>query len=267
MPHNGGFFMMKPDKTHGVDILGVTINSVTMQESVETIRTALRQEHPLRVVTANPEMLVRSEKDAELREILNQADLVVPDGEGVVWAARYLGASMLERVTGIDLTLLLLEQAETNGWRVFFLGGKPGVADEAAAKVRQDFPKLSIQAHHGFFAVGQEEEKVLTFVRGFSPHILLAGMGQPRQEYWLSRYPDLAGVSMGVGGTFDVLSGHSKRAPRWIRRIRLEWLYRLVQEPKRLKRQLTLPLYMLKVGRQRARIKRGEARSKKSETV
>jgi N-acetylglucosaminyldiphosphoundecaprenol N-acetyl-beta-D-mannosaminyltransferase len=230
-----------------VNILGVSVDAVTMEDSVGVVREALGQGDRLRVVTANPEMILRAERDEALREIMARADLVVPDGEGVVWAARVLGAWLPERVTGIDLARRLLAEAHTYGWRVFFLGGQPGVADEAAAMMGRDFPGLEVGAHHGYFTVGQEEEGVLALIRDFHPEILLAGMGAPFQEFWLSRYPDLAGVSVGVGGTFDVFAGRVKRAPRWLRRLRLEWLYRLLREPKRLRRQLDLPRYMWRV--------------------
>ncbi|MCL1789774.1 MAG: WecB/TagA/CpsF family glycosyltransferase [Peptococcaceae bacterium] len=235
-----------------VKVLGVGIDGVTMEESVRFIRGALEEGRRLRVVTANPEMILRAESDEGLREILSQADFVVPDGEGVVWAARVLGSRLPERVTGIDLARRLLEEGATYGWRVFFVGGKPGVADEAAVRVRREFPGLMVGTHHGYFAADEEDEAdVLALIREFRPDILLAGMGVPFQEVWLSKYPDLAGVRVGVGGTFDVFAGRAKRAPGWVQRLRLEWLFRLLREPKRFRRQLVLPRYMWRVIRQR----------------
>ncbi|MCL1919273.1 MAG: WecB/TagA/CpsF family glycosyltransferase [Peptococcaceae bacterium] len=247
------------NEIHAANILGVQVHVATMEQSLDRVDEALQQGRCLRVITANPEMIVRAEKEEGLREIIRQADLVVPDGEGVVWAARFLGWDMTERVTGVDLTQRFLEKAHTYGWRVFFLGGKPGVADEAARKVREDFAGLEVEAHHGFFGHCTQEDRedhdneegIVARIREFNPHILLAGMGVPYQEYWLSRYPDLARVSMGVGGTFDVLSGQVKRAPQWVRRVRLEWFYRVLQDPRRVKRQLRLAVYVMKVIGQR----------------
>jgi len=232
------------------EILGVQIDVMTVAESLAFICNAVQSGRRIRVVTANPELLLRVQRDGYMRRIIDQADLVVPDGAGVVWAGRYLGSMMKERVTGIDLSVRLLAEAQKQGWRVFFLGGKPGVAEKAAQRQRRTYPGLLLATHHGYFAL-EEEEAVIERIRRFKPHLLLVGFGVPYQEYWLARFPDLAAVSMGVGGTFDVLSGDLRRAPKWIQNICLEWLYRLVQEPKRLHRQKHLPRYIVEVFKQK----------------
>jgi N-acetylglucosaminyldiphosphoundecaprenol N-acetyl-beta-D-mannosaminyltransferase len=265
------------DTLQSVKILGTKIHTVSLAESLRLICQALEQGKPFRVITANPEMIVLAEKDDKLARILEQADLVVPDGVGVVWAARFLGADMPERVAGIDLAKRVLEEAQVKNWRVFFLGGKPGVAEEAVRKTALELPGVELDSYHGYFGAApdtvdmpevqetqENQEKretqetqdasgatVLAHIKNFNPHILLAGMGVPLQEYWLSQNPGLSVINMGVGGTFDVLSGRVKRAPEWAQRLRLEWLYRLIREPVRIKRQAVLFSFVGKVLKQR----------------
>ncbi|MDR1960999.1 MAG: WecB/TagA/CpsF family glycosyltransferase [Gracilibacteraceae bacterium] len=233
-----------------VSILGVRVDDVSLAETVAAAEEAAAGRRRLRIVTANPEIVCLAASDAQLRAILAEADLVTPDGVGVLWAARRFGQPLRERVTGIDLAQALFQAGQTRGWRVFLLGGRPGVAAEAAAAQAEIYPGLVFACAHGYFA--EEEEGALTEqIRLFRPHLLLAGLGAPRQEIWLSAHSDLAAVSVGVGGAFDVLAGRKKRAPRWMQRAGCEWLYRLVREPERLKRQRVLPVFLWRVLRQR----------------
>jgi N-acetylglucosaminyldiphosphoundecaprenol N-acetyl-beta-D-mannosaminyltransferase len=229
-----------------VDVLGILINTFTMTQTVAYIREAIRDQRHIRVVTANPEMIYIANRDQELAELINSADLVTADGIGVVWAVRKLGSFIGERVTGIDLVKALLPIAHSDKWRIFFLGGKPGVAELAAKKVSQDYPELVWQAHHGYFQPS-EEDNLLSRINDFRPDLLLVGLGVPLQEYWIFAHQGLAAVSIGVGGSFDVLSGLVIRAPHWIQSWHLEWLYRIWREPWRWRRQLVLPRFVWKV--------------------
>lgn len=229
-----------------VDVLGIFIDTLTMTETVAHIRQAIREQRYIRVVTANPEMIYAAQQNQELVELINSADLVTADGIGVVWAVRKLGSSIRERVTGIDLVQALLPIAHSDKWRVFFLGGKPGVAEAAAKKVSKVYPGLIWQAYHGYFQPS-EEEKLLCRIKDFRPDLLLVGMGVPLQEYWIFAHQGLAAVSIGVGGSFDVLAGLVIRAPNWIQRWHLEWLYRIWREPWRWRRQLVLPRFVWQV--------------------
>lgn len=229
-----------------VDVLGVKIDVLGMQDVVERIRRAVRSRAHLRIVTANPEMIYAAGADLQLRKIINGAGLVTPDGVGVVWAARNLGTPVSERVTGIDLVQGLLPYAGKEKWRVFFLGGKPGVAELAAKRISDDYPGLIWQAEHGYF-LPEDEERIIRSIKSFQPDLLLVGLGAPRQEYWLAEHPGLATVCIGVGGSFDALAGVVKRAPQQIQALRMEWLYRLWKEPKRWRRQLVLPKFALRV--------------------
>lgn len=229
-----------------VDILGITVDTYTMQETVEQIRQAVDGHSSVRVVTANPEMIYASERNERLKKLINSADIVTADGIGVVWAARRLKNSRLERVTGIDLVQSLLPIAHEGKWRIFFLGGKPGVAEQAANQVVLKNPGITSDAMHGYFSL-EEELGVVQKIRNFQPDVLLVGMGAPRQEFWIAEHPRLAAVSVGVGGSFDALAGIVVRAPKYIQDFHVEWLYRLWKEPWRWKRQAVLPCFVIKV--------------------
>ena len=229
-----------------VNILGITVDTYSMPETVEQIRQAVESPIPIRVVTANPEMIYASVHDQRLKSLINSAEVVTADGIGVVWAARRLGTPVRERVTGIDLVQAIFPVADAGKWRLFFLGGKPGVAEQAGNQVVQKYPGIVWDAEHGYFST-EEEPHVLEKIRRFQPDILLVGLGAPRQEYWIAEHLGLATVSMGVGGSFDALAGVVIRAPRRIQELHVEWLYRLWKEPRRWKRQAVLPRFVLKV--------------------
>jgi N-acetylglucosaminyldiphosphoundecaprenol N-acetyl-beta-D-mannosaminyltransferase len=234
------------DSNLRVDILGVKIDRESMQETLTKIEGAVERHQPIQVITANPELIYATGQDARLKQLLNSAHIVTPDGVGVVWAAQRLGYPVAERVTGIDLVEALFPVAAAKGWRVFLLGSKPGVAELAAKKVEEKYPGFIWEAEHGFFS-REEEPCLLEKIRAFKPDILLVGLGAPRQEFWIFSHLDLAIVSIGVGGSFDALAGLNKRAPKWVQDIRLEWLYRLLKQPQRLKRQLVLPRFAWRV--------------------
>ncbi len=236
-----------------VDVLGVNIAGLSLAEAASRVEQFVAQGVPRRVVTANPELLYRACYEFELKQLINTADLVTADGEGIVWAAGFLGTPVPQRVTGIDLLQALLPKADLHRWRIFFLGGAPGVAAEAQAQVSREYPGIRSHSHHGFFLPGDEEEHVLERIRSFSPHLLLVGLGAPRQEKWISEHYRELGVpvSIGVGGSFDVLSGRVSRAPSWVRRLKLEWLARLLREPSRWRRQTSLPKFAIKILQQK----------------
>ncbi|AFM02335.1 teichoic acid biosynthesis protein [Desulfitobacterium dehalogenans ATCC 51507] len=228
------------------DILGVKVDRDSMEDTVQKIQKAVEAQKTIQVVTANPELIYATGRDVRLKQLINGAEIVTPDGVGVVWAAKRLGHPVVERVTGIDLVEALFPIAAEQAWRVFFLGSRPGVAEKAAQRVAEKHPGFQWQAAHGYFS-SEEEPALLMQIREFKPDILLIGLGAPRQEFWMFSHLDLSTVSVGVGGSFDALAGINKRAPRWIRNIHLEWLYRLIKQPTRLKRQLVLPRFVWKV--------------------
>lgn len=220
------------------------------------------------MVTLNVEILYRAWHDHALRDVLNQADLVVPDGHGVVWAGRRLGKFLPERVTGIDLIQALADRAAREGWRLYLLGAAPGVAGEAAARLVAGHPGLIVAGTgHGYFSE-QEAWSVVERIRSARADLLLVALGSPKQELFIEKYRrELGpGVAIGVGGSFDVLSGRLRRAPLVFQRLKLEWLYRLLQEPSRWRRVLVLPRFVLAVWF-RGRPGRGDCTGGKGESL
>lgn len=237
-------------KMKEINILGTRIDYLGLDESLKKISEALLTGKEQRIVTANPELIYKADKDNKLQGMINSADLVLPDGIGVVWAARQFGYRLPERVTGIDLTLKLLEEGNKKGWRIFLLGARPGVAQQAVSKQARNYPGIVFCCHHGYFTE-DEEPSVLKRIRKFAPDLLLVGLGAPRQEFFNATNTGIARIKMGVGGTIDVLAGEVKRAPQFFRKHNLEWLYRLITNPARISRQAILPLYVFKVLRKK----------------
>ena len=232
-----------------VNILGVDVDAVTMAEAVDVVRRAMDTRAGVMVATANAEMLMRATHDEELRRILNASALVVPDGAGTVWAARHLGHAMPERVAGYDLAQELLRCAPAEGRRVYFFGSAPGVAEKAKAKAEQLYPGIEIVGvRNGFFSPA-DNAAIIAEIRTARPDLLLVALGVPKQEKWIAAHlAELdVPVAIGVGGTLDVMAGVMKRAPYWMQRAKLEWLFRGLMQPKRAGRLLALPKFVLKV--------------------
>ncbi len=232
-----------------VNILGVDVDAVTMAEAVDVVRRAMDTRAGVMVATANAEMLMRATHDEELRHILNASALVVPDGAGTVWAARHLGHAMPERVAGYDLAQELLRCAPAEGRRVYFFGSAPGVAEKAKAKAEQLYPGIEIVGvRNGFFSPA-DNAAIIAEIRAARPDLLLVALGVPKQEKWIAAHlAELdVPVAIGVGGTLDVMAGVMKRAPHWMQKAKLEWLFRGLMQPKRAGRLLALPKFVLKV--------------------
>lgn len=233
----------------GTVILGVEFYPVTLKGALNAIDWMLERDDGITrlVVTANPIMLCQALRDPEFRALLDDADLITPDGHGILWAARKLGGSLPERVTGIDLVHALFQHRPDAGY--FFLGGKPGVADAAAERVRHENPAVKILGtHHGYFR-REEEEQVVSQIKASGASILFACMGSPAQEKFISRNCRKLGVRVGIGlgGVLDVLAGRVPRAPERFQRMGIEWLYRLIREPRRLPKDLLLLEFVLRV--------------------
>ncbi len=236
--------------TKRVNILGVTVDSVTMAEAVAQVESYIEEKNaPSLVATANAEMIMNAGRDAELMRILNSAQLVVPDGAGTVWAARHLGYEMKERVAGFDMAQELLKDAPQKNYRVYFFGSAPGIAEKAKEKAEKLYPGINVVGVHDGYFDAEEEKKIIADIKEKKPHILFAALGVPKQEKWLFRHKEELGVpvSIGVGGTLDVMAGAVKRAPLWMQKAQLEWLFRGLMQPKRAGRLMALPKFVLKV--------------------
>jgi len=229
-----------------INILGTHIDNLSLEDCIKKITSTIMADDNMNIVTANPELIYKAQKDRQLQMMIDRANLVLPDGIGVLWAARRLGSEIKERVTGIDLTLRLLEEANKHNWRIFLLGAKPGIGEKALVEQKKRYPKIIFECHHGYFTE-QEEADVIDQIKAFKPDVLLVGLGAPRQELWNDTHKGLAKVAIGIGGTIDVLSGKVQRAPLFYQNHHIEWFYRLMKEPKRVSRQRLLPLYVFQV--------------------
>jgi N-acetylglucosaminyldiphosphoundecaprenol N-acetyl-beta-D-mannosaminyltransferase len=225
-----------------VSILGIPFDSVNVAGALERIDAMIASRVPHYIVTANVDFLVQAHRDVELRRILLEADLVLCDGTPLVWASRFLGNALPERVAGADLAPALLAHAAQRGHRIFLLGAAPGVAAEAADRIRAQFPTLEIAGHYApRFAplLEMDHAEIIRQVRAAKPDILLVSFGCPKQEKWIAMHLRALGVpvAIGVGATIDFLAGRVRRAPAWMRRSGTEWLFRLALEPRRLFRR------------------------------
>lgn len=236
-------------------ILNVPVDMVDAGEAMGIFRELMKTEDCSLIVTPNSEIIVNATKDPELKSIIEQADLVIPDGIGLVYASRIMGIPLAERVTGIDFLDAILGYLEETGESIFFLGSKPGdgetpgIAEQAAEKMKEKHRNLKIAGtHHGYFKEPDEPE-IVKAINGSGADFLCVAMGSPKQEKFVSRWRNELNVkgAIGVGGSLDVWAGTLKRAPEFYRNHGLEWLYRLIQEPSRYKRMAALPLFMIKV--------------------
>ena len=200
------------------------------------------------VATVNPEFVMRAQRDHEFARVLGSAELCLPDGVGVVWAARRLGCAVREQVAGVDLVPPVADMCARRGFKLFLLGAAPGVAAALAEKLRSGHATLDVSSHSGSPDPSQDEE-TLKLIHEHGGQVLLVAYGAPAQELWIDRMRDRlkVPVAVGVGGAFDYLTGRVPRAPEWIRRAGLEWLHRLVRQPWRIRRMAVLPIYALKV--------------------
>ena len=232
-----------------LDILGIPVDLVNMEQAGEIFDKLMETPECSLIVTPNSEILVNATKDPELEKIIKSADLVIPDGVGLVYASRILGHPLKERVTGIDFLSHVLEKLAKTGGSAFFLGSKPGIAETAAKKMQERWPDLKVAGtHHGYFKADEEPE-LAQKIKDSGADFLCVAMGSPKQEKFIETYKEILGVraAIGVGGSLDVWAGEVKRAPEFYQKHGLEWLYRLIKQPSRWKRMLALPVFMLKV--------------------
>lgn len=233
-----------------VKILGVPVHPLTMSESVAVLEEKLQKKEQAFVVTANAEIIMMCQQDKEYNNIVSeQADLVLPDGAGAVWAGRYLGNEVPERVAGFDLYNQLLKLSADKGYKAYFFGGAPGVAEAAKNKAEELYPGVQIVGCRNGYFTEAEEEAIIKEINDAAPDMLFVALGAPKQEKWLVKYRNQLKprVLMGIGGSFDVLAGKMERAPKWMQEASLEWAFRLYKQPSRFMRMLALPKFVLKV--------------------
>ncbi|HKN22188.1 MAG TPA: WecB/TagA/CpsF family glycosyltransferase [Terracidiphilus sp.] len=230
---------MRDRLQHPVAVMGLPINSLSADEAVDTLERLIQSGGTHQVCTMNVDIWLNALADPHLHRIVAGSSLVFPDGMPLVWASGLLGCPLAERVTGVDLVPRLAELSARKGYKIFLLGAKPGVADRASRLLERNYPGVQIV---GTFAPDEDNlmrmdhTEILRKIHAVSPDILLVAFGNPKQEKWIWMHRKRLGVplSMGVGGSFDILVGDTCRAPRWIQRCGLEWAMRFLQEPVRL---------------------------------
>lgn len=238
-----------------ISIFGVNIHNITLKDTVLLLKEYLKGDSTKKIYTPNTEIVMTAKDDEDLRSLLNRGDMIIPDGIGLIYGSKIQGKPLKERVTGFDTSIELLKIADENSYSLYLLGGKDGISSEAAKNIGERYPSIKIAGfHHGYFSGShmgikdsEEEFKIIEEINDKKPDILFVGLGFPKQEIWIdSNVHKLnAKVIIGNGGVMDILSGNAKRAPEIYQRLGLEWLYRLIQEPSRIKRQLVLPKFML----------------------
>lgn len=228
-------------------ILGVDVSKETYQSLTEKLFGLIGTDKQAFIVAVNPEKIMKASDDKELRDLINQADYQIPDGIGVLLASRLQKGSIRERITGIDLMQTLVAEAAQREKKIFLYGGKPGVAEQASKNLLKKYPSLQIAGIINGYE--KDQKKIIDTINSADPDLLFVALGSPKQEEWIQMNKDKLNVSVfqGVGGSFDVLAGNIKRAPRLFLKLGLEWLYRLLVEPWRIKRQIALPKFLWKV--------------------
>ena len=225
------------------DILGVAFDNTTMDEAVGRAMSLLEQEGPHLVVTPNPEIVRLAQSDREFAVLIAGADLVLPDGVGIIYAAKILGRPLKARVPGVDFASALMDAMSKTGKRLFLLGAKPGV-EEAARRLAGQHPGLIVcGTHDGYF---QEDAPVVQAIRAARADVVFVCLGAPKQEKWAAAHGADTGARLfvGLGGSLDVFAGQVERAPEGWQKLGLEWLYRTIRQPSRLKRVAKLPLFL-----------------------
>ncbi len=227
------------------DVLGIGFDNVTQDEAVDRAMALIAAGGSHYVVTPNAEFVQMARGDSRFRDLLNQADLVLPDGIGVVYASKILGRPLKGRVPGVDFAAALCGRMAREGGRLFLLGAKPGVAELAAAELKQRYPGLQIcGTHDGYF---QEDGPVVEEIRTAAADVVFVCLGAPKQEQWMAAHGAACGAKLlvGLGGSLDVFAGQVKRAPETWQKLGLEWLYRLIKQPSRIGRMAKLPLFLV----------------------
>ncbi len=236
-----------------INILGVQFDNLTRPEARQAGEALLRSPAFHYAVTPNPEFLLAADKDLEFQKILNQADLVLPDGIGVVYSAKILGTPLKGRVAGFDFACDMLDVLDRMGGRLYLLGATPGGAEEAGRRILETHPNLVLcGTHDGYF---KDTDPVAREVAQARPDLLFVCLGAPKQEKWIARFGALTGakLAIGLGGCLDVFAGNVERAPEGWQKAGMEWAYRLLKEPRRAGRMAKLPLVLVKAAGRRAR--------------
>ncbi|MFS0576676.1 WecB/TagA/CpsF family glycosyltransferase [Sporosarcina sp. 179-K 3D1 HS] len=228
-------------------ILGVQVNTENYDELIPKLFRNIDDKKKSLVVAINPEKLMKAKDDPELKALLNRAEFQIPDGIGVIIASKLQKGNIKSRVTGVDMMDRVVREAARTGKSIFLYGAKPGVAETAADKLIETYSNLRVAGTQDGYE--QDTQKVIDTINAAQPDILFVAMGSPKQELWIEEHRENLHpiLYQGVGGSFDVLAGNIKRAPAVFQKFGAEWLYRLLKEPSRIKRQMNLPKFLLEI--------------------
>jgi N-acetylglucosaminyldiphosphoundecaprenol N-acetyl-beta-D-mannosaminyltransferase len=230
-----------------VTILNIPVHRLTLAKALACISRCLTEPRLHQIATVNPEFVITAQQDTDFRRILQQADLCLADGVGLLWAARRLGQPIPERLPGSEMVYHLAELAAQQGWRLFLLGAAPGVAEAAAAIFQQSYPGLQIAGSYAGSPDPADDDQLVQHINASRADVLYVAYGAPRQDKWIDRNRhklQTVRLALGVGGSLDFVTGRAIRAPRWVQRLGLEWLHRLLHEPWRWRRMLALPRFV-----------------------
>lgn len=240
-----------------VSIFGVDIFNIDFKEATEIVKGFLKEEKMHKIFTPNTEIVMDAKKDDNIRNIINSGDLVIADGIGLIYGSKMRKKPLKERVTGFDLSMELINIANEEGYSLYLLGAKPGVAEKAAENLKKDYPNLNLVGYHDGYFKGThlgiknhpEEEAVIEELNNLKPDIIFLGLGFPKQEIWINENADKLNSKLiiGNGGVIDILSGEMKRAPEIFIKLNLEWFYRLITNPSRIKRQMAIPKFLISI--------------------
>lgn len=233
-----------------VNILGIPVDKLTEKEVLEKINDFINERRFHLIVTINSENATKALENKKFLDVIKNSDLVIPDGIGIIVASKILGNKLPERIPGIDLSYKILEISNQKGYKIVLIGGKEGVAENAKKSLKKIFPDLNIVlTYNGYFGK-DEENKIVKEIQKLEPDILLVGMGSEKQEIWIwdnkEKFKNIS-ICIGVGGTLDIWAGKKKRAPKFIQKIGLEWLYRMAIEPKRIVRIFKIFIFLYKL--------------------
>lgn len=231
-----------------VNILDIPFIQTTKHLLLQEILQMIKNREKRFIVTANPEIVMHAKKDPKYKEVIQSADFVIPDGIGIIIASKILRNPLYERIAGFDLMMDFLTIANDHSLKVYLLGAEDDIVKKAAEEIQRKYPNIQIVGyHHGYFDLA--DEQIALNIRKTNPDFVFVALGFPRQEFWIHQYLHLfeSGFFMGVGGSFDVIAGKTKRAPKIWQKLYLEWFYRLLQQPSRWRRMLALPKFLLEI--------------------
>jgi N-acetylglucosaminyldiphosphoundecaprenol N-acetyl-beta-D-mannosaminyltransferase len=237
-------------KSNRLKILGVPVDAYhSREELLQDIEAGMMDTSTRTIFSINPEKIMRARKDPRLTVALLNSNFLIPDGIGVVLAIKVLHKKRVSRITGVDLMRLLLDKAEKRRYRVYIFGAKPAVLSKAVAEIKKRYPSLGIVGSSHGYVKEDRYASLVNDINSVNPDILFVGLGSPKQENWIHAYKNVlnAKLCMGIGGSLDVIAGHIPRAPYFFRTLGLEWFYRLIKEPNRIRRQLVLPHFFFEL--------------------